>query len=757
MLDRPPSAGSLRASNSKLETADVSDGWFVQFRFASLPLALLTLLYSAGSLALEPPHIKAIRVDEGPAIDGVLDDPVWQLAQVIDDFTQVEPHQGNPPSERTEIRILIDDEMLYFGVSCFDRRADEIVARRMQRDDFFFLEDSISFTIDTFHDHRNGFLFQTGPHGGRRDGSFENRNFESNWDGIWSAKARVTSEGWFAEIAIPFKTLPFRPGSDSWGLNISRVMRRDGESNRWADPFVERILTDMAEAGVLEGMASAQDGIGLGLDVVPSGTVRRVDDNTEDRHYTKLKPGFDAFYRILPSLTGSLTVNSDFGEAGVDERQVNFDRFGLFFPEKRDFFLQDSGLFNFADLRQENGLPYFSRKIGLSATGEAQNLPVGGKVAGRIGRFNIGLMDILQEGKGEIDASNLFAGRVSMNVLGESTIGAIVTNGDPLSNQNNTLIGLDFNYKNSTFAENRLLSGSAWAQQSVTSGDASQQTAYGLSLQYPNDRINWRISFQEFGEKFNPAMGFVNRTDIRQYRGSWQYRWRPSGDINTVDARISGIVTTNTSNRMESAVFGFRPLVLATEIGDGVELRIAHFHDVVRTPFPIDDIYVPEGTYDYDEGMVFLRTSHNRPIRARLGFGGGSFRDGHNFRVAPSIEWRPSNHWMLSFSHHFDRFWIPGQKQRPDGTLGAVADRDFSTHLTQMKLKIAFTPDLTWNTTVQWDNLSETMGLNSRLRWIIREGSDFFIVFNQDYTTRGGEFRVGRTEPLIKLDWRYRF
>ncbi len=641
---------------------------------------------------------------------------------------------------------------MYFGISCFDRHPDQIIARRMERDAFFFLEDSVTLTIDTFHDHRNGFLIQTGPHGGRRDGSFE-----GNWDGIWSAKAQITSEGWFAEIAIPFKTLPFRPGGDLWGLNISRIIKRGGESIRWADPYVERILTDMAEAGVLEGMASAQEGLGVGLDVVPSGTARRVDDRVEDRHYTKFTPSLDAFYRILPSLTGSLTVNSDFGEAEVDERQVNFNRFGLFFPEKRDFFLQDSGIFNFADLRRENGLPYFSRTIGLSEQGKPRKLPVGGKVAGRVGRFNIGVMDILQEGKGDIDDTNLFVGRVSMNVLDESTVGAIVTNGDPLDNDNNTLVGFDINYKNSTFAGNRVVTASAWSQNSIHSGFDSKQTAYGLSLDYPNDRINWESSFREFGENFDPALGFVNRVGIRQYKGSWRYRWRPSGDINTIDARLSGVVTTDTSNSLETAVFGFRPLVLATEINDRIELRFTHFHDVVEVPFAIDDVFIPTGTYDWDEGMIFLSTSSSRPVRVILDFGGGSFRDGTNLRAAPSIEWRPSHHWLLSFSYRLDQFWIPGQKLLADGSLGPKKDRDFRIHLTQMNVNIAFTPDLTWNTIVQWDSVSENMGLNSRLRWTITEGRDFFIVFNQDFTTEDADVKVARTEPLITLDWTFRF
>jgi hypothetical protein len=344
-----------------------------------------------------------------------------------------------------------------------------------------------------------------------------------------------------------------------------------------------------------------------------------------------------------------------------------------------------------------------------------------------------------------------------MNVLGESTVGAIVTNGDPLTNDDNTVVGLDVNYKNSTFGGNRLVTGSAWTQQSFSSGVSSNQTAYGASLQYPNDRINWKMSYREFGDNFNPALGFVNRPGIRDYNGSWRYRWRPPGVINTIDARLAASLITDTSNSVELSVTAFRPLILETVIGDRIELRYAHFHEVVDVPFPIDDVFIPKGSYDYDEGMVFMSSSPNRPVQLKLDFGGGSYRDGENLRAAPSIEWRPSQHWLFSFSYRFDQFWIPGQKLQADGSLGPKKDRNFRTHLTQMNVNIAFTPDITWNTTVQWDNISDTMGLNSRLRWIITEGRDFFIVFNQDYTTEEGDVKVGRTEPLIKFNWTFRF
>lgn len=740
----------------QLTTTTAADAGFARMRSRLLRLTLLSMLIATTSAALEPPRIYAVRVDQGPVIDGVLDDDVWRRAEIIDEFTQVEPQQGAEPSMRTEIRILVDGRTLYFGISCYDPEPDRIVARRMERDDFFFLEDSVSITIDTFHDHRNGFLFQTGPRGGRRDASFEGRIFEENWDGIWTAKARINAEGWFAEIAIPFDSIPFKPGGGTWGLNLSRTIKRRGETVRWADPNVAHILTDMAEAGLLEGMARAQEGLGLGIDIVPASTLRRVDDPIEDRHYTRYTPSLDAFYRIRPSLTGSLTVNNDFGEAGVDDRQLNFDRFALFFPEKREFFLQDSGIFNFGDLRRENGLPFFTRRIGLSEDGTAVSLPVGGKVAGRVGRFNVGVLDIQQKGTGPIDDTNLFVGRLSMNVLEESTMGAIVTNGDPLSNDDNTLVGVDLNFQTSTYAGNRIVTANLWGQHSFSSGVDSNQASYGIALGYPNDKINWKLKYREIQENFRPALGFVNRTGIRQYDGAWRYRWRPPGEINTIDMRVSGRVVTDQANEVESAVFGFRPLVLATEIGDGVELRWVHVHDVVEQTFPIGDVFIPVGTYDYDEGTILVKTSHNRPVRVRFEIGGGSFRDGTTVRTAPTLEWRPSQHWLLSLSYRFNQFRIPGQRALPGGGLGPIEDQDFRTHLAQLKLNIAFTPDISWNTTVQYDNVSHTMGLNSRFHWIITPGRDFFIVINQNFVTEDG-FETGRTEPVIKLNWTFRF
>lgn len=330
--------------------------------------ALLAWLWLCPATSLAdggPEYDTAITwVETSPVLDADLSDPVWSQARVIDNFTVVEPNTGDTPSERTEVRIVSDGDSIFFGVRCYDSDPDGIIAQRMERDDFFFRDDNFAIAIDTFHDHRNGYFIQVNPRGGRRDGIFEGTQFfESNWDGIWFAKAKIDDQGWVAEIQIPYKTLAMEKGGDVWGLNLSRIIRRHGEQIRWADPSVDRFFVNVAKAGNLSGMKRAYEGVGIGLDITPKGTLRRVDDNVEDRHYTKYLPSLDAFYRVLPSVTAALTANTDFGEAQIDNRQVNLGRFDLFFPERRAFFLRDSGIFAFGDVRAENGLPFFSSTL----------------------------------------------------------------------------------------------------------------------------------------------------------------------------------------------------------------------------------------------------------------------------------------------------------------------------------------------------------------------------------------------------------
>ncbi|MHC5007676.1 MAG: carbohydrate binding family 9 domain-containing protein, partial [Planctomycetota bacterium] len=348
-----------------------------------LAAALAAALTSpAPAQGRDSPSLDVARTETPPVIDGVLDDPAWTDAPVIDELWQVEPVEGAPPTRRTEVRIVYDDDFMYFGVRCFDDEPDRIIATQLKRDGIQEADDRVEIVIDPFFDRRNGYLFSTNPVGARLDALLEaNRLVLVNWDGIWYAGSTIDEQGWSAEIAIPFKTISFNPRTSRWSFNIERTVRRDNERIRWSSPQQNKRLTSVADAGVLEGIEGISQG--LGLDVKPWGKLVYEDEDAGDDD-VDLDGGVDVFYKLTPSLTLSLTVNTDFAETEVDERQVNLTRFPLFFPEKRDFFLQDEGLFEFGGIRR-NPLPFFSRRIGLSPTGQPVDLIAGAKLTGRVG------------------------------------------------------------------------------------------------------------------------------------------------------------------------------------------------------------------------------------------------------------------------------------------------------------------------------------------------------------------------------------
>ena len=320
------------------------------------------------------PSIEAVRVDEPPDIDGRLDDPVWELAPAAGPLYQYEPLEGDEMSEQTEFRFVYDDEALYIGVWCFDSEPDKILARVMARDDRITDDDSIIVVLDPFLDHRNGYMFMVNPNGARLDALItDNTNINSDWDGIWRARASIDEEGWKAEIEIPFKSLSFDPDSDTWGFNLSRGVKRKSERGRWSSPRRSIRTYNVGEAGRLTGLRDLQQGVGL--DVVPYVLGRWTSDRTRASDDVDNEFGGDIRYRVTPNLTASLSYNTDFAETEVDARQVNLTRFPLFFPEKRDFFLEDAGIFEFANLgrfsrrrtlisgsRPPELLPFFSRR-----------------------------------------------------------------------------------------------------------------------------------------------------------------------------------------------------------------------------------------------------------------------------------------------------------------------------------------------------------------------------------------------------------
>lgn len=713
------------------------------------------------------PQARAVFVDEAPILDGKLDDAVWEKAEVITDLTQAEPKMGAPQSFRTEIRILTDGDTLFVSIHAFDPQPDKIVANRMARSELFYYDDFFSINLDTFHDHRSGYFFQINPVGGRRDATFEGDLFEENWDGIWYAKAQIDETGWVGEMAIPFKTMGFVEGKDVWGLNMSRRIRRFNEDDRWADPTVQRLSVNMAQAGDLHGMSVAR--LGVGLDVVPAMSLGGMHDEFHNRDKLITEPSFDAFYRVLPSLTASVTANTDFAQTEVDDTQVNLTRFALFFPEKREFFLREKGLFDFGGLENENGIPFFSRRIGLDDGLDPIRLHGGGRMTGRVGRYRIGLLDIQQDGNQGFEDTNLSVARVSATVLDESAVGVMLTHGDPASDEENMLAGADFNFRSSRLIPNRSISVNGWAQQDF-SGDAygDRSSAFGGSVVYPNDRVNFRLKYKEFQKGYDPALAFVNRTDVRGYEGEYRFRFRQqSGPVRTWDLLTTANLFTDRDDVPETAAFNFSPIRVTSQLEDLFEMKFVYLYDNVPRPFFITrHIGVVPREYHGYSGIADLTTSLHRPLRVRFTTGVGTFYDGWGARIAPLIEWRPSRHWLLSIEYDERQFFdFDACKGSTIGTpdCNRAANEpyrrhtNFATRLARFRIQIAFNTEIAWSTLVQYDNISNGLSAQSRLRWIISPGREFFLVVGQDFDATPGDLRVQKTRPVAKLRWTFRF
>ncbi len=695
-----------------------------------------------------PPDIEIAFTTKSIKIDGILDDEAWQEAAIIDRFIQVEPVEGGKPSEETEVRIVQNSRFFYLGVRCFDSNPAGIITTQMVADGPMLSDDRINLVFDTFHDHRNAFFFQVNSVGTRSEARIENSSlFRREWDGIWYAKARKDELGWTAEFAIPFQTLSLEAGDSVWGFEIERMIRRKNERIRWSNISQSRSIIRVGDIGTVSGLKNMDRGLGLDVKTSLSATHQwSADERDSDM---LLRPSLDLFYDILPSLRASLTVNTDFSEADVDDRRTNLTRFSLFFPETRDFFVKDAGIFEFGGLEQ-NGTPFFSRRIGIDASGNEVDLQAGVKVAGRAGRFNIGILDVQTAsgavtGDGQaLGAKNLSVARISANVGEESRAGVIFTNGDPGSDGDNRLAGIDFRYQDSKVAGTDVLIVDAWMQRSSSSGVSGKESAYGWQIDYPNDRWRAGASFREFQDNFRPALGFSNRVGIRQYNGDLRYRIRPQNLIRTADAGIAAEIVTGSDDKLQSQIINFNLLTLENNPGDRISLSYKIQRERFYEPFAIvPSVVIEPGDYDFNRNGLSIASTIARPISVELSVDWGDFYSGNLLEGRALLALRPSPHFFCDLEYEYNA--------------ANLDEGDFTTHLSRLRVDINFTPDLSWRNFAQYDNLTDNVGLNSRLRWIVEPGDELLLVLNNAYDFEQGSFDSRATEMTGKVEWTFRF
>src|SRR5688572_25421048 len=509
---------------------------------------------SEGGNTLEIPFLSA-----DVSIDGIIDEAVWDQAVYIDDFHQFQPVEYGEPTQRTEVRLFYTEDALYISARMLETDPSRITANVLRQGQALGSDDAFIVILDPYLDRRNGYRFEVNANGVRWEGLFQNiTEVEGSWDGIWQTRARIDERGWSSEMRIPFQTISFNPDSDTWGINFGRTIRRNAESLAWVSRNRQMNPSISGTATGLVGMKQ-----GIGLDAVTSLVVRKERlFGAAGAESENFEPQLDLYYRLTSQLNASLTINTDFSATEVDNRQVNLTRLGLFFPEKRDFFIRDSDIFEFGQIGLgglqgatgnssypgssiQNARPFFSRRIGLSPTGLPIDINAGAKLSGRVGDWNVGslLINQAEDERLGIDPRNIFVGRASLNVLEESTVGVIATHGDPQSNLDNNLVGTDFLYRNSRLPGGKTVQASGFYQQTSTDGREGDDASYGVSLAYPNNQ-GWRggYSYKQVEKNFYPAVGFVSQTDMKDHALdlSYSHFLAPGGLIRSVTGYVDG-------------------------------------------------------------------------------------------------------------------------------------------------------------------------------------------------------------------------
>ncbi len=707
---------------------------------SGLTLLLVCLQFWPQGLAADR-AVRARWMEETITLDGVLSEAPWQLAEPATDFIQSEPSQGEPSSQRTEVRILFDSDNLYFGVNCFDSNPQGIVSNSLRRDFSPGDEDTFEILLDTFASSRDGFLFVFNPRGAKRDVQITNEGRESNvsWDAIWEIKTHINEQGWTAEILIPIKTLRYsKTPQGAWRINFGRQIRRNNERSYWSELPRRFNITRVSLAGELLGMTQSEIQPGRNLSLVPyvaSNLTHQDSDTTSTSDV-----GVDLKYGLTSSLTLDLTYNTDFSHVEVDQQQVNLDRFRISFPEKRDFFLENMGLFEIGSVRlQTSGIPdpediklFYSRRVGLTLARRPVPILGGARLTGRAGPYELGFINIqTEEAQGQGPENNSVL-RVKRDILTRSWLGGFYLNRQGRDRETNQVYGVDGLYR----PRDDLVLNSLFVQ-TKTPGIEEDDWAFRVEGLYDARWLRLGGTHATVQDDYRDDLGFAARTGVNIERLETRPRIRPweGRMIREINPVLNIRYITDSQGRL---ITRKQSIGLEFTFQNGTLIRYRHrtYFDRLDEDFEIrNNIIVPLADYNYSEDGLEFTSDRSRALSGRFTFYDGSFWNGDKKSFLADARYRPNGHVSTSFTFTRSDVSLPGG--------------DFQVDQLRFRLQYAFNTRTFLDTFIQYDSEDREITSNVRFNLIHHSLSDLFIVYTEENPTTSG----ASTDRVLSLKY----
>ena len=683
------------------------------------------------------PTGRAFPLAQAPVLDGIVRaDEAWGDVEPLTGFVQIQPTAGEPASERTEVFLGYTATTLHVGIVCHDRNPEAIVQSDTRRDGGLDDADSFRLVLDTFLDRQTGFVFGTNPAGVQYDAQIDfegvqtmrsTPGFNQDWDAVWEVRARTTETGWSAEMAIPFSSLRYGSGDiQSWGVNFERVIRRHNEISFWAPLPHQFGLERISRAGTVEGIAVPAH---RSLSVTPYALGRTVDEGGGGQG-DEQELGVDLKYSLTPSLTLDLTYNTDFAQVEADEQQVNLDRFSLFFPEKRPFFLENAGLFTVGEPSEVE--LFFSRRIGIGADGRRLPVDAGARLSGKVGATNIGLLRMGAGDLGDTPADDFSVVRVKQQIGGRSSAGFLAVGRDNPDHDNRTY-AVDARWG---IGANSVVEG--FVAQTDTPGIDDDDHAWKLGGSYESETWGARASVTEVGLGFNPEVGFLARRDYRKVELNAGRRIRPESLWGLLELRphISYRRFTNSDGYLET---GYLHVDNAWRWKNGIFAfsAVNWTEEGVREPFEISrGVTVPIGRYKHKELMTGINTDPSRSIYSNIFVRAGGAFGGDQVNVNSSVNYRAGDAFAASLSVQYSDYQLPGG--------------DFDVTLSQLRVSYSFTPKISVQGLVQHNAQDDVLAVNLRFAWLQSANAGLYLVYNETDDNRSFGRRGSQREVILK-------